>query len=564
MSEHGADRAEASRPAPEQPGGIKIIYQMLSVCLAMIIIVGCGISFYLVPLFHEELLDNERTHIRDLVESAYSVATNYYERSVNGEFSEQDARRRALERIRQMRYGDSGYFWVNDMKGTMVMHPVMPELNGRDMYDFTDFTGKYLFREFVDVARREGRGYISYRWPEPGVDQPVEKTSHVKLFKPWGWVIGTGVYTTEIQRSLASMHKELLVATIVLLVVLAVSTMLIALRIAEPVNRLAQFSNRLRDDLTIRIEPEGAYELQCLAIALNTTSERLSDTLVSRDRLDAALASLTALQEQIIRSEKMSSVGQLAAGMAHEINNPAGFINSNLSTLRRYVGRLAEFIEYLTHHIANEASDNALQNTGEKRNLLKIDRILTDSLMLIEESLEGIERVKRIVADLMSFSRADSGIVSAVDINEALESAINVASSEIRQKATLVREYGTLPEVVCCPQQIGRVFVNILVNAAQALEEKGRITVKTWCQEKSVCISIADTGIGMDPETMRRIFDPFFTSKEVGSGTGLGLYIAYDIIRKHGGDITVQSEPCGGSTFTVSLPAARPLPDPEA
>ena len=107
-------------------------------------------------------------------------------------------------------------------------------------------------------------------------------------------------------------------------------------------------------------------------------------------------------------------------------------------------------------------------------------------------------------------------------------------------------------------------FVNILVNAAQALEEKGRITVKTWCQEKSVCISIADTGIGMDPETMRRIFDPFFTSKEVGSGTGLGLYIAYDIIRKHGGDITVQSEPCGGSTFTVSLPAAGPQPAPEA
>jgi PAS domain S-box-containing protein len=267
---------------------------------------------------------------------------------------------------------------------------------------------------------------------------------------------------------------------------------------------------------------------------------------------------LKTAHSQILQQEKMASIGQLAAGVAHEINNPMGFIISNLNTLSKYVGKISEFMETQLEVIEEYAgisgiADN-LKKIDEKKRSLKIDYITEDITNLIHESLEGADRVKKIVQDLKSFSRIDEAEYKISDINAGLESTINIVWNELKYKATLVKEYGDIPLTKCRPGQLNQVFMNFLVNAAQAIEKHGEIHVRTWQEDTRINIAISDTGCGIPEEIQRRIFEPFFTTKEVGKGTGLGLSIAYDIIKKHNGEITVDSTVGKGTTFTISIP----------
>jgi two-component system NtrC family sensor kinase len=190
----------------------------------------------------------------------------------------------------------------------------------------------------------------------------------------------------------------------------------------------------------------------------------------------------------------------------------------------------------------------------EQRKRLKIDYIFDDSPQLIAESLDGAQRVRKIVQDLKSFSRVDDTEQKRADLKECLESTIGIAWNEIKYVATLKKDYGDIPPVLCYPQQLNQVFMNLLVNAAHAITGQGEIRVRTWQDGGEVCISVSDTGCGISEENQKRIFEPFFTTKEVGKGTGLGLSISYDIIKKHHGDIQVDSEIGTGTTFTVRIP----------
>ena len=250
----------------------------------------------------------------------------------------------------------------------------------------------------------------------------------------------------------------------------------------------------------------------------------------------------------------MASIGQLAAGIAHEINNPMGFISSNLGTLKKYLGKRSEYMSAQEQLLDQINDKTALAELNEKRKALKIDFIAEDIKDLINESLEGAERVKKIVQDLKSFSRVDQAEYKHADLNECIESTINIVWNELKYKATVEKEYGDIPHTKCFPQQLNQVFMNLLINAAHAIEKHGTITVKTLREGDSIFISISDTGRGIEPRIVNRIFEPFYTTKEVGKGTGLGLSITYDIIKKHGGEIAVRSEVGIGSTFTVRIP----------
>ncbi|MBU0483047.1 MAG: PAS domain-containing protein [Proteobacteria bacterium] len=269
------------------------------------------------------------------------------------------------------------------------------------------------------------------------------------------------------------------------------------------------------------------------------------------DELGNAYRTLKNTHSQMLQQDKMASIGQLAAGVAHEINNPVGFIASNLTSLGKYTDKLTTFISFLTE-IDNDATNDLIKT---KRKELKIDLIVDDLHDLISESLEGVERVKAIVQNLKSFSRVDQAEQKPSDLNECLESTINIVWNELKYKCTVEKEYGKIPLTRCYPQQLNQVFMNLLVNAAQAIEIKGTITIKTWHDENSIFTTIADTGKGIDPKDLTKIFEPFFTTKDVGKGTGLGLSIAYDIITKtHKGELFVTSEVGKGSTFMVKLP----------
>ena len=271
-----------------------------------------------------------------------------------------------------------------------------------------------------------------------------------------------------------------------------------------------------------------------------------AEQLVLINRLEEA-------HNQLLQAEKMASIGQLAAGVAHEINNPIGFVNSNLGVLKNYVQTLLNLIGTYEQYESELTADSraalvALKHATDLKYLRDdIDNLLT-------ESLGGLQRVKRIVQDLKDFSHISDSEMQWGNLEEGLESTLNVVWNELKYKAEIVRDYGKLPEIECIPSQLNQVFMNLLVNAAQAITEHGRITLRTRLEGENVRIDIADTGSGIPLEIINRIFDPFFTTKPVGTGTGLGLSITHGIIRKHGGRIDVSSRPGEGTTFSITLP----------
>ncbi len=264
-------------------------------------------------------------------------------------------------------------------------------------------------------------------------------------------------------------------------------------------------------------------------------------------------AELKSTQSQMLQREKMASIGQLAAGVAHEINNPIGFVSSNLRSLDKYIKKLTSYLEMLEIQFKDRLPEG-WQEIEVERKKQKISFVIEDCGDLIEESLDGSERVRKIVQNLKTFSRVDQAEKQFANLNECLESTIAIVWNEIKYKATLEKEFSDLPDLHCNPQELNQVFTNILVNAAQAIEKNGLIKICSWFDDDVVKISFKDNGSGIAPENWEKIFEPFFTTKPVGEGTGLGMSISYEIVKKHGGDIQLESVVGQGTTFTLSFP----------
>jgi two-component system NtrC family sensor kinase len=282
--------------------------------------------------------------------------------------------------------------------------------------------------------------------------------------------------------------------------------------------------------------------------------ESRKNVQLTLERLGAAYEELKTTQAKILQQEKMASIGQLAAGVAHEINNPMAFIASNLGTLDKYIRRLKDFIRTQSEAIKSLKATDAIEKLEKKRKELKLDYTLDDIDFLVKESRDGSERVQKIVQELNRFSRVDDAEYKDTNINECMESSINIVWNELQHKATLHKDYGNLPSTKCYPQKLNQVFINLLINAIQAIEKKGKIKIKTWEKDGSIWVTVSDTGCGIPRENQSKIFEPFFTTKEVGKGTGLGLSISYEIMQRHKGEISFESKEGKGTAFTIRMP----------
>ena len=283
--------------------------------------------------------------------------------------------------------------------------------------------------------------------------------------------------------------------------------------------------------------------------------------------LTRAYDKLKSSQAQLVQSEKMASLGQMVAGVAHEINTPLGYVQNNVEMAREAYNRLAELnlaYDELFTLIQMPSADEQVVDAQFSRVLSMREsfaNIYTQKEMegLFSDSLFGLQHISKIVINLKNFSRLDQAPVDNIDLNECLISALLIGNNVIKHKADVIRNFGELPKVSCSPSQVNQVFLNLLTNAAQAIEDRGRIVIKTQADDRFVHVVIQDNGKGISPDNLKNIFDPFYTTKSIGEGTGLGLSIVFGIVKDHHGHIQVKSELGRGTAFCVSLPIQHVL-----
>jgi signal transduction histidine kinase len=309
-----------------------------------------------------------------------------------------------------------------------------------------------------------------------------------------------------------------------------------------------------------KADEDHALLSRSMDIMSDELNERNAALQREKDEQALLIVRLEQAHNQLLQSEKMASIGQLAAGVAHEINNPIGYVNSNMHSLQAFVQELLALADALQHCLPElpPPTQGHVQALLQEHDLNLLREDVTD---VLRESQEGLARVKHIVQSLKDFSHPDQGVFGMADLHGGLRSTLAIVANEVRYRADVVTEWGDLPEVECILSELNQVFMNLLVNAAQAMpkERRGTIWVRTRRLEAdAVEVEIADNGGGISAEHLGKIFDPFFTTKPVGQGTGLGLSLSYGLVQKHHGSIVVESTVGAGTCFRIRLPLRQP------
>jgi|GEM_PF-1942074 len=417
-------------------------------------------------------------------------------------------------------------------------------------------------------------------------------------FKNLGWYLITEYPEEKIFEPVRKLRLRLLIALAFLSVMAVMIALVLSRAITFPLGNLRDAVTEFGKgnfDFPLRVvtkdeigQVTAAFKKMILDLRRSTTSiESLNREIEKRAKTEAELKDLhekhvashravknmlydlteaheklKKAQKQIIQSEKLAAIGQLAAGIAHEINNPVSFVNSNLATLRKYDDALTELLgSYEDLKVAVESQETqkareALSRIAKWKEQWDLKAMMTDLREILQESQIGVDRVRKIILDLRTFARSDKGTVGKEDLNQIVQGILNIVWNELKYKVDLKTEYGEISPVNCNAQEIGQVVINLLINAGQAIPEKGKVIVRTYAKGSEAYLEVSDTGTGISPENLEKIFDPFFTTKEPGKGTGLGLSICYDLIQRHGGRIEVESEVGKGTKFTVVLPVA--------
>ena len=578
----------------------------------VLIILGCGLlSYLLISLLGQSLTadmallraGNEALIVdalRGRVEAAIVVARICDETIAD----DAEAQIEAKTIIQNMHYDVVNYLWVhqlnpeNPAEAFMLVHPAT-ELVDRDLTGLIDLARlesvylegeiiplshpdasklvpKDIFSAFNTTCLNEGGGMVDYFWPKVrrGTAGKVgfRKMSYVLYYEPWHWVIGTGAYSDVIDEKVAEKvaasqerHHHLVrtavtyVGSVGLLLILFTSVGLWRIFSGHVLALRKEIIHRQKAQKLLEQQEQELRELN------NNLEQKVEERTTELKAANVELLSLNETilrnQEQMVQSEKMASLGLLAAGVAHEINNPIGFVKSNIGTLREYFYLTRDLLgKYQACEAMLEAEQHsakmAKQLTDIKDFMEKEDFsfIMDDLEKLLAETDQGTDRIAEIVQGLKSFSRVDCQDRQLVDLNECLESTRSMVWNELKYHCKVEMELGDIPEFLCNAGKMCQVFMNFFINAGQAINGQGTITVRSFFDGKAIKIVFHDTGCGIDPKLFDKIFTPFFTTKEVGKGTGLGLSISSGIITDHNGSISVESTLGKGTSFTISLP----------
>lgn len=425
-----------------------------------------------------------------------------------------------------------------------------------------------------DAIRQQARSY-AYEFPRGN-----RKISGIATIDDasFGWIIGIGIDATDIFRPIRTMTRWLSAAAVLLSVLVVVFTFIVARGIAVPLRNLINSAQTIaQGNLHQRVLIRSADEVGILGSTFNDMARSLEDRErelqelnhnledmvrrrteeleTSHEALKKAYLDLQNTQEQLVQTEKMASLGQLVAGIAHEIKNPLNFIYGNTGFLSDYTRRLQALLEAYDGLPSLSAEDRVRMN-GMKEEC-NYNFVKEDLPTLIDNFTEGASRINNIVSDLRTFSRMDSYAVSETDVHASIEISLNLLRNQYRERIQIHKEYGDIPKIQGYSGKLSQVFMNLLTNAFHAIGERGDVWIRTRSLDGAVEVEIQDNGHGIPRENLQRIFEPFFTTKGVGQGTGLGLSISYGIIEQHHGKIMVANAPGGGTIFTVRLPIVQ-------
>lgn len=368
----------------------------------------------------------------------------------------------------------------------------------------------------------------------------------------WGdryFLMGIGLDKGRQAKIFSGFNFSLLFALTFLLLFLGVSYLYLSKNILEPIKSLILATQEIESEgHEVKISPLMPVEISRLVEQFNQMSTQIAKDKFQLENkvieIQNANERLQKTHSQLVQSAKLAGLGELVAGIAHELNNPIGFVYNNIGHLQEYSNSLIGLV--------NELSKTA-QNSKELRDAHDFNYIANDFPKLIASCEEGASRVKEIVTGLRNFSRTDAGGREEFDLHQGIDSTIKLLSGEIKNRIKIHKNYGLVNRINVHPGQINQVIMNLLTNAAQAIPTQGNIWIETGMKNGKVWLSVKDDGVGIKPENLEKIFDPFFTTKPVGEGTGLGLSVSYGIIQSHGGEIKVESSPGKGSKFIVTL-----------
>ena len=505
-----------------------IVHTFLPALLSLLLF-GLGIFWIVLPEVETQLMENKKLALRELSLMAWIKLSQLHAAEMRGELTREQAQELAKQELATFKYGRQrkGYFWLNDIHAQLIMHPYRAELVDKDL-SIGDYTAEEnVLKTITAVATNRKKGFVNYSWSS--LNNPntfVPKTAHIRLFEPWGWVVGTGSYTDQVATDIKTItHKLRLVSGVIFVILFILCTFIVWQNLR---------SERLRVGMQNQLE---------------NANQQLRDQNII---LQESQAELMKREEQLLHADKMFALGTLVSGVAHEINNPNHFIMLNTSMLQKMMKNMLPILDdyYRQHgdfYMAGSTYAQVRESIPE----------------LVQGILGGSRRIKTIIDSLRDFAReGPADMTQSVSINDVVKEAITLVENLIKRSTDqFFAEFDeSLPTITGNAQRIEQVIINLIQNACQSIQDKhAKIHIRTTHSKafKGIRVEIIDEGIGIPDHIKTRITDPFFTTRRESGGTGLGLSVSAGIIEDHKGHLHFESQLHRGTIAIVELPLRR-------